>query len=59
MHGFSVYVKEELPFAWDLSLESSADFYLCFQLALPHSVSCFFFVYWSPSLSLGTVVDSI
>ena len=29
MHGLAVYVKE-LPFARDLSLENSADSYLCF-----------------------------
>ena len=29
-------VKEGLPFARDLSLENSADSYLCFQLALLH-----------------------
>ena len=29
MHGLAVYVKG-LPFAWDLSLENSADSYLCF-----------------------------
>ena len=34
MHGLAVYVKEALPFAWDLSLENSANSYLCFQLAL-------------------------
>ena len=45
MHGLAVYVKEGLPFAWDLSLENSADSYLCFQLALLHSVSYFFFIY--------------
>ena len=39
MHGLAVYVKEGLPFAWDLSLENSADSYLCFLLALHHSVS--------------------
>ena len=39
MHGIAVYVKEGLPFARDLSLENSADFYLCFRLALLHSVS--------------------
>ena len=33
MHGLAVYVKEGLPFAQDLSLENSADSYLCFQLA--------------------------
>ena len=30
MHGLTVYVKEGLPFAWDLYLEDSADSYLCF-----------------------------
>ena len=25
MHGLTVYMKEGLPFPWDLSLESSAD----------------------------------
>ena len=30
MHGLAIYVKEELPFAQDLSLESSADSYLRF-----------------------------
>ena len=29
-HGLAVYVKEGLPFAQDLSLENSADSYLCF-----------------------------
>ena len=38
MHGLTVYVKEGLPFAQDLSLENSADSYLCFRLALLHSV---------------------
>ena len=42
MHGLAAYVKEGLPFAWDLSLENSADSYLRFRLALLHSVSYFF-----------------
>ena len=58
MHGLAVYVKG-LPFAWDLSLENSADSYLCFRLALLQSVSYFFFLYQSPSLSLCTIFDSI
>ena len=58
MHGLAVYVKEGLPFAWDLSLENSADSYLCFWLALLHSVSYFFFLYQSLS-SLCTVFDYI
>ena len=45
MHGLTAYVKEGLPFARDLSLENSADSYLCFGQ--------------SPSLSLCTVFDSI
>ena len=59
MHGLSVYVKEELPFTQDLSLENSADSYLCFRLALLHSVSYFIFLYQLPSSSLCTVFDSI
>ena len=60
MHGLAVYVKEGLPFARDLFLENSADSYLCFRLALLHSVSYFFFLYRSPSItSLCTVFDSI
>ena len=30
MHGLTVYVKERLSFVQDLSLENSADSYLCF-----------------------------
>ena len=59
MHGLAVYVKEGLPFARDLSLENSVDSYLCFRLALLHSVSYFFFLYRSPSSALCTVFDSI
>ena len=59
MHGFAVYVKEGLPFARDLSIENFADSYLCFRVALLHSVSCFFFLYRSPSPSLCTDLDSI
>ena len=47
MHGLAVYVNEGLFFAWDLSLEKSGDSSLCFWLALLHSVSYFFFFYWS------------
>ena len=42
-HGLAVYVKEGLPFAWDLFLENSEDSCLCFQLALLYSVSSSFF----------------
>ena len=45
MHDLTVSVKEELPFAHDLSLENSADSYLCFRLDLLHSVFYFFFLY--------------
>ena len=59
MHGLAVYVKEGLPFAWDVSLENSANSYLCFCLALLRSVSYFFFLYRSPFSSLSTVFDPI
>ena len=55
MHGLAVYVKEGLH----LSLENSADSYLCFRMALLHSVSYFFFLYRSHSSALCTVFDSI
>ena len=59
MHGVAVYVKEGLSIARDLSLENSADSYLCFRLALIHSVPYFCFLYQSPSSSLCTVFDFI
>ena len=59
MHGLAVYVKEGLSFTRDLSLENSSDSYLCFRLALLHSVSYFFFLCQSPSSALCTVFDSI
>ena len=45
MHDLAVYVKEGLSFTQDLSLENSADFYLCFWLAVLYSVPYFFFLY--------------
>ena len=59
MHGLAVYVKEGLPFAHDSTLENSADSYICFWLALLHSVSYFFPLCRSPSLSLCMVFYSI
>ena len=59
MHGLAVYVKEGLPVAWDLPPENSADSNLCFQLALLHSKSYFFFLNRSPSSALCMVFDSI
>ena len=59
MHCLAVYVKEGVSFAQDLSVENSADSYLCFGLALLHSVSYLFFLYRSHSLSLCSVFDSI
>ena len=57
MHGLAIYAKEGLPFARDVSLENSADSYLCFRQALLHSVSYFFFLYRSPLLI--TFIDEI
>ena len=45
MHGLTVYAKDRLPFAQVLSLKNSAHSYLCFPLALHHSVSFFCFLY--------------
>ena len=65
MHGITVYVKEGLPFALDLSQENSAASYLCFRLALLNSVSYFFFFYQSPSLlcmvfySISSNIDEV
>ena len=52
MHVVAVYVKEGLPFARELSLESSEDSYLCFHLVLHHSVPNFLSLYQSPPPSL-------
>ena len=52
MHGLAVYVKEGLPYARNLFLETSGDSYLCFRPALLHTLSYFFFLYRSPSLPL-------
>ena len=59
MHCLIVYVKERLPFARGFSQENSIDSYLCFWLALLHSVSYFFFLCRSPSWSLCKVFDSV
>ena len=59
MYGLTVYVKEGLTFGWNLSLENSADSYLCFRLALRHSMSYFFFLYRSPSSALCMAFDSV
>ena len=59
MHGLAAYVKEVVSFTRDLSLENSADSYLCFRPALLHSVSYFFFLYRSPFLCLCRVFDSV
>ena len=52
-------VNERLPFSRDISLENSADSYLCFQQALLQSVSCFFFLYQSPFSTLYRVFKSL
>ena len=59
MHGLAVYVKEGLPFVQGISLENSADSYLCFQLVLLHSMINSFFLHQLPSLLLSTVFDNI
>ena len=56
MHGLAVSVKEGLSFAWDLSLEHSADSDVFDWLYF--TVSCFFFLYRLPSSSLCKVFYS-
>ena len=56
---FGSFCTGLISFVQDLSQENSADFYLCFPLALLYSVPYFFFLYRSPSSSLCTVFDSI
>ena len=58
IHGITVYVKEGLHFEQDVFQENSPESYLCFRMALLHSVSNFFFLFRSLSLSLCTVFDS-
>ena len=58
IHAPAVYVKLPLPVAGDLSLENFASFYSSFCLALLHSVSSFFFLYWSPCLYLWSKKNS-
>ena len=59
MHGLAVNVKKGLSFAHDVSLQNSADSYVCFELALLNSVFYFFVLYRSPPSKLCTVSDSI
>ena len=59
MYDLAIYVKEDLSFAWDLSLGNSVNSYVYFWLALFSSVSYFFFLYQSPSLSSCMVFDAI
>ena len=58
MHGLTVYVKEGLPFAQELSLKNLQILTYVFDW-LYFTVSYFFSLYWSPSSSLCTVFDSI
>ena len=41
MHGLTVCMKEGLPFAWDLSLENSADSYVFIWLYFTQYLSSF------------------
>ena len=52
-------IEEELSCARDVNLENSEDSYLCFRLALLHSVSYFFCIHRSSSSSLCTVFNAV
>ena len=57
MHSIASYVKEELPFAWDVSLENSKDFYL-FLTGCTSFSAFLLFPLSSPSSSLCKVFDA-
>ena len=59
MYGLALWSWRKDFLFHGLTLENSADSYLCFWLALLHSMSYFFFLYGSPSSSLCMVFDSI
>ena len=59
IHGLSVFLTEGFLFARDVSLKNPVDCWLCFRLAVLHSVSYFLLVYRSPSSSLCTGVDAV
>ena len=59
MHGLAVYVKEGLPFARDLSLENSADSYLCFRLAQTTLLTWLTFLLGSQTVTLTVLLSWI
>ena len=59
MHDLGVFVKEGLPLGQEISLETFGDSYMCFRLALLHSVSYFFFLYRSPSSPSCSALDGV
>ena len=65
MHGLAIYVKEGLPFARDLSLENSADSYLCFQTGFTSLsvllllLSITFFVFCTVFDSISSDLDEV
>ena len=62
MYGLAGYLKYGLFLHWTYSYKPFWGFmftYLCFQLVLFHPMTCFFFLYRSPSCSLCTLIDTI
>ena len=58
MHGLAVYVKEGLPFAWDIIFRKLSRFLLMFLIGLT-SLSVFLLFPLSPSSSLCTVFHTV
>ena len=58
LHGLTVCMKEGLPFAWELSLENSADSYVFIWLYFTQYISSFSSI-GHLFLSLSMVFDSI
>ena len=66
VHGLAFYMKEGLPFAWDLSLENSADSYLIFLTGFisPSALLLFpllltFFVFMHSFYSVSFNIDEV
>ena len=59
MHGFWVYIKEGYSLAWEISLETFDESYLCILLAFLYSVLYLFFLYQSSSLPLCLLLDAV
>ena len=59
MHGLAVYVCNSLPIPRESRFQSSHHSFMCFHLALLHTISYLFFLYSSPSFQDCTLIDVV